>query len=130
MWYRIPAYEALWPLLDAINAEMDAKMEQVAPTYPGIIGSGCAKCSSFLSDLDAVTTENESLHAQCVQIRDERDDKAQQLDAIHEQNAVLQQLIDQQAETIRTLKEQRDCNEHLRMDRGIYSERGFNTAGE
>lgn len=123
MWYRIPAYEALWPLLDAINAEMDAKMEQVAPTYPGIPSGACERCLDLQAAYERAVICNGELEVACDRISHE-------LDAVHEQNAVLQQLIDQQAETIRTLKEQRDCNEHLRMDRGIYRAEGFDTAGE
>lgn len=35
----------------------------------------------------------------------------QKLDAAHEQNEVLQRIINDQAETIRELREQRDCNQ-------------------
>lgn len=96
MWYRIPAYEALWPLLDEINAELDAKMEQALPTYPGIIGSGqCAKCLSFQADFERVSIENESLYGQCQQISRERDEARQMLKLAHEQIDEQQRRIDQ-----------------------------------
>ena len=113
MWYRIPAYEALWPLLDQINAEMDAKMEQV---HPGIIsGKQCAKCLSFQADYERAVIDNEVLEGVCKQLRDERD-KAHKTIEQHEQTiAEIQQQLRHQD------------NENLRMDRGIYSPDGFNT---
>lgn len=39
------------------------------------------------------------------------DELQRQLNAAHEQNATLQRIIDEQAQTIRELHEQRDCNQ-------------------
>ena len=108
MWYRIPAYEALWPLLDQINAEMDAKMEQAAPTHPGIIGVGqCANCARLVSDLEAA-------HIDLRLSRGFNEQYVKQLATAHKTIAEHEQTI---AELSQQLRNQH--NEHLRMDREI-----------
>ena len=105
MWYRIPAYDALWPLLDAINAELDAKMERQGPAYPGVIGEGqCANCNRLSVDVNRLTNQCQIYEHQAATSQATIDDLRQKLRDQH--------------------------NEHLRMDRGIYSEGGFRTAGE
>lgn len=94
MWYRVPAYEALWNLLDEINAELDAKMQQQVPTYPGVVGSGqCVNCNRLAADVNRLENQCE----------------------IYEHQAnVSQQTIDQLRQQLRDQN-----NEHLRMDRKI-----------